>query len=888
MNRPYAAKLQELLEASYNLPNAVCDLGRVELGPLELEDITKRLFNREKSGIDAKAHYLLASSGFNAEMVLSEIANLRFRDLGGDQQQLGASAAKSTAKLGAKVGSGDSMGLQQIAGNLGTSYGYDSSSKSSSASTQQHDSTLGTASATTGSLAAGSALQDTHKSLTASDSMDVDSFDIAQHDPVVAQNSKEFDEFVDKHIKVDWASRKREVLNLLGRKPTKLRSAPGPSGSSSEEYHSHSSSSVLGPQSTNTDFTPIMASYAQVITNFCDHEFEVPTILSKFSEVAQHADSHEPHIVDSWRALETKDARTFLEKQFWEHINFEIANNRQNAKLGGTPSAFSKVKAYVRLKYYHNGQWDSHITVVNQTPIWAYIYYLVRAGFIEDALKLVLERTDIFSTIGSTFATFFKAWAESPTNSLPRNYVEMIQSEYHQLFRPGRAFDPYRQALWKIIGRCELYKRSLPQVAVTTEDWLWLQLVLCRDASDPASVAYPGSTYTLDDLKAYILEIGPSHLASEPTKYFLILGLLGLWTEAVSFLRPHAEVHAVHFAIALAASKNKDFKGDLVSLIGHYTRFFRQNMPTLAVDYLTLISLSPQTKFVDTQLDKSKESGTASQLAAREGLRELVLETRRFSELLGDVEVFTEQGMSGSIESRMSLVGLNDRAQYRYSIAERAAETANKQGYTLDAILLYRLARDYTHVFALVNSHLGLLISSISVGVRVEDSLDSSNAFLQLARNVIRIDSDTNSGASNRDLEKARKTCRNLLTIADCLDLVAKHDYESCLNRISDTGLLILSPTPAFEEVRTVSREFSTYDESLACNIPKLLLVAMTCIVRINEQLRQQNPGDSTIKDRVFEQNRGKANNCMVYAGLIQFRMPREVYVKLTQLDDAL
>lgn len=887
MNRPYAAKLQELLEASYNLPNAVCDLGRVELGPLELEDITKRLFNREKSGIDAKAHYLLASSGFNAEMVLSEIANLRFRDFAGDQQQLSGSTAKSAAKLGTKVVSNDASGVPQLGANLGTTYGLEGSTKSGSASTQAYDPTL--ASAATGALAGGSVGQDSRrKSLNASDSMDVDSFDVAHYDPVVAQNTKEFDEFVDKHIKVDWNSRKRDVLNLLGRKPTKLRGSPGPSGSNTEEFQSPSSGSVLGPQTTSADFTPIMARYAQAVTDFCDHEFEVPTIVSKFSDVAKHADLHEPHIADSWRALETKDARKFLEKQFWEHINFEIANNRQNAKLGGTPSAFSKVKAYVRLKYYHNGQWDSHITVVNQTPIWAYIYYLVRAGFIEDALKLVLERTDIFSTIGSTFATFFKAWAESPTNSLPRNYVEMIQSEYHQLFRPGRGFDPYRQALWKIIGRCELYKRSLPQVAVTTEDWLWLQLVLCRDASDPASVAYPGSTYTLDDLKAYILEIGPSHLASDPTKYFFILSLLGLWTEAVSFLRPHAEVHAVHFAIALAATKNKDFKGDLVSLIGHYTRFFRQNMPTLAVDYITLISLSPQTKFVDTQLDKSKESGTPSQLAAREGLRELVLETRRFSELLGDVEVFTEQGISGSIENRINLVGLNDRAQYRYSIAERAAETANKQGYTLDAILLYRLARDYTHVFALVNSHLGLLISSVSVGIKVEDSLDSSSAFLQLARNVIRLDNDTKSSASDHSLEKARKTCRNLLTIADCLDLVAKDDYESCLNRISDTGLLVLSPTPAFEEVRTVSRDFATYDESLACNIPKLLLVAMTCIVRINEQLRQQNSGDSTIRDRVFEQNRGKANNCMVYAGLIQFRMPREVYVKLTQLDDAL
>lgn len=38
--------------------------------------------------------------------------------------------------------------------------------------------------------------------------------------------------------------------------------------------------------------------------------------------------------------------------------------------------------------------------------------------------------------------------------------------------------DPFKQALFRIIGRAELHKRTVPLVTSTTEDWIWFQLAM--------------------------------------------------------------------------------------------------------------------------------------------------------------------------------------------------------------------------------------------------------------------------------------------------------------------------------------------------------------------------------------------------------------------------
>lgn len=38
--------------------------------------------------------------------------------------------------------------------------------------------------------------------------------------------------------------------------------------------------------------------------------------------------------------------------------------------------------------------------------------------------------------------------------------------------------DPFKLALYKLIGRLDPGRRSVPHVTTTTEDWLWFQLAM--------------------------------------------------------------------------------------------------------------------------------------------------------------------------------------------------------------------------------------------------------------------------------------------------------------------------------------------------------------------------------------------------------------------------
>lgn len=40
--------------------------------------------------------------------------------------------------------------------------------------------------------------------------------------------------------------------------------------------------------------------------------------------------------------------------------------------------------------------------------------------------------------------------------------------------------DPFKLALYKLMGKIDPTRRSVPLVTVTTEDWLWFQLAMVR------------------------------------------------------------------------------------------------------------------------------------------------------------------------------------------------------------------------------------------------------------------------------------------------------------------------------------------------------------------------------------------------------------------------
>ena len=155
-------------------------------------------------------------------------------------------------------------------------------------------------------------------------------------------------------------------------------------------------------------------------------------------------------------------------------------------------------------------------------------------------------------------------------------------------------------------------------------------------------------------------------------------------------------------------------------MIGFYTRDFRAGNAEAAVDYLTLICLN-------AGLPGAMGQSQAS--LCHEALRELVLETRDFAQLLGDIRADGKR-LIGAIEKRLKLIALADQEQLLRVVTIQAASVADDNGRVNDAVLLYHLAEDYDNVVSIVNRTLSEAIA-VDIGqeeVRLQPSKPRTNA----------------------------------------------------------------------------------------------------------------------------------------------------------------
>lgn len=59
----------------------------------------------------------------------------------------------------------------------------------------------------------------------------------------------------------------------------------------------------------------------------------------------------------------TKGARESLELQYWDVMDRTVQSRPTEALLGGDPSISNKVRAFLFVRYYKNGEWEERIEV---------------------------------------------------------------------------------------------------------------------------------------------------------------------------------------------------------------------------------------------------------------------------------------------------------------------------------------------------------------------------------------------------------------------------------------------------------------------------------------------------------------------------------------------
>ena len=219
----------------------------------------------------------------------------------------------------------------------------------------------------------------------------------------------------------------------------------------------------------------------------------------------------------------------------------------------------NKVRAYIRIRAARRDLFadGSELRTMNDEYPWPLIFFLLRSGLVKEAADYVVANGTAFRTIDRNFLNYITTYARNPDRRLDRKVQDHINREYSAQTRvaPDNAVDPYQLACYKIIGRCELTKRSIDSISQGVEDWIWLQFSLAREVNRVEESA--GDVFGLEEVRETIREIGQRHFSKGAEgiggygTYFYLQILGGMFEPAVSYLYSYSYVAAVHFAIAL-------------------------------------------------------------------------------------------------------------------------------------------------------------------------------------------------------------------------------------------------------------------------------------------------------------------------------------------------
>ena len=102
------------------------------------------------------------------------------------------------------------------------------------------------------------------------------------------------------------------------------------------------------------------------------------------------------------------------------------------------------------------------------------MYLLIRSGHSKQALQYVKENESLFSS-EPQFVHYFTEYMESPERRLRKATYDAVVADYQRLEYGQQNADPYKLILYRVIGRCGLNKKRLPEIG-TTEDYMWLQV----------------------------------------------------------------------------------------------------------------------------------------------------------------------------------------------------------------------------------------------------------------------------------------------------------------------------------------------------------------------------------------------------------------------------
>lgn len=176
--------------------------------------------------------------------------------------------------------------------------------------------------------------------------------------------------------------------------------------------------------------------------------------------------------------------------------------------------------------------------IINKSPLWARLFYLIRSGHAREALALAKREEGHIRKVDATFVAHFAAWVESPEGRLSPTQRERFVADYNQRLRQDAVHDPFKAAICKIVGRIDLQRKTAPVAVASVEDWAWLQLTLIVEGDERDELGR-GSP-TLATFASTVAKYGEAHFdpnGTRPLTFFRMLLISGQFEKVRSASR---------------------------------------------------------------------------------------------------------------------------------------------------------------------------------------------------------------------------------------------------------------------------------------------------------------------------------------------------------------
>ncbi|KAI9255322.1 Nup93/Nic96-domain-containing protein [Sporodiniella umbellata] len=531
-------------------------------------------------------------------------------------------------------------------------------------------------------------------------------------------------------------------------------------------------------------------------------------------------------------------SKSWLEKQYLQTINDKLHTHATTLELGGMPSITHRLLGYIKIVYKTNSGWkEEKLEVVNDVPIWLFVFLLLRIGYIQAAVDYVRENRDAFQS-EKKFFDYFQEYIESPYQWVSKKtHDEMLAS--YQIFEYGeQKSDPYKSLVYKIIGRCELNKKSF-RVLNSHEDYLWLQLALVREVTD--TEGYPYERYRLEVLQQLTAtSLDPN---VDTWAHFRTLLLTLQFEKAIDYIYTQKKLllESAHFASTLA----------------YYE----------ILNYLYLLTLySTKRGYFDNDMT----------LLAKSHLCNIIAKSRDCTDFLTIIHNQKEDHIAGQKE----FLSIASDKEYSEQILSPIGKALFQAGRCKEALLTYKMSTDcallYNALAKELSDALQQLQSAKSARPIISDM--TNEEMIQLASEAIH--EYESQQYMKSPSEQSVYTVRILMQLLRFRMLYEDGQFDQAMLIVKSLNVIPFSD--CFNEIQLAADKFENMDETIKKNLPEVLLNVADTLYKLWESYNSASTNVDMMNGAIGNVEKS-IRAVLTFIGIIQFSIPGDMLVKLNR-----